>query len=388
MNRKLPIHFNLLKAGEKCSQAGIRKALWLLPVLLLLGLGGAGTPSGTEPIELESEPLSFTPEEFYIAEVVDDRIDKNAVAWLLPIPSLTSQAPVAQPVDLKGGGVNAIRQFLKESLAADTSLRPVSIRLLECRVTETPAEKGSVEGDVSLSMAFEMKRGNDIIPLTEYHGSARYIRSSSKHTIVEKALRQLLSSSMNYLNNWMNQEAKHNIKLAQGIKISFTDYALNEQNDTVFYQTSRPLRWDDFLARPRNNRFSASVFPNFGYKNNSEVVDGYLNLNITMRVFMLKTESWVKESARDEYGLNHEQRHFDLVKIIAERFKNKIKTAELTLEDFDGELGYLYLESYREMNKLQEQYDQETGHGTNGAAQERWNKQIEEELRAFGVTGS
>jgi hypothetical protein len=37
------------------------------------------------------------------------------------------------------------------------------------------------------------------------------------------------------------------------------------------------------------------------------------------------------------------------------------------------------------MNRLQEQYDGETRHGLDREAQERWNRRIDEELRAFGV---
>jgi hypothetical protein len=37
------------------------------------------------------------------------------------------------------------------------------------------------------------------------------------------------------------------------------------------------------------------------------------------------------------------------------------------------------------MNRLQDQYDNETGHGQNDAAQERWNRRIDAELRGYGV---
>jgi hypothetical protein len=37
------------------------------------------------------------------------------------------------------------------------------------------------------------------------------------------------------------------------------------------------------------------------------------------------------------------------------------------------------------MNRLQEQYDGETGHGLNRDLQNRWNGWIDEELRKFGV---
>ena len=388
MNHNINKYFRQIKLiGEFVKQLEQAKSGFLfLMLLIVIVFGSAGIPSGIEPIPLRPEPLPFTPEEFYIAGIIDERNDKKSVAWLLPEGSLSSAGVNPVPVDLKGGGLNAIEHFVKQSLATNTSLRPVIIRLKECKVTEEPYDAKSVEGSVTVSMAFDLQQGEKTINLTDYEGSTRYVRSSSKHTIVEQALRQTLSSSLQYLNNWMNQEAKHNIKLAKGIKLSFTDYIHNSDDDTVFYEPGRPLNWNDFLAKPRANKFAASVFPNFGYKNNSEVVDGYLNLNITFRVFMLKNISWVRKDARDPYGLNHEQRHFDIVKLVVERFKQKIRNKGLSMEDYDGEIGFLYLESYREMNLLQEQYDSETSHGMNNGAQEKWNKKITEELKLLGVS--
>lgn len=353
---------------------------------ILLTLAGAGLLPDTEPITLQAEPLPFTPKEFFIAGINDERSDKKAVAWLIPLTKSAGSSAKTVPVDLKGGALNAIKLFVKNSLPLNAALRPVLINLRECSITEKPLEDGSVEGMVVVSMEFNLQGKNENKYLTEYQGSTRYVRAPGRHTIVEQALRQSLAGSLKYLNNWMDQEAPHNIKLAKGMKISFTDFTESTGDDTVYYDPARPVTWDDFLAKPaKKDKFVASIFPNFGYRNSSEVKDGYLNLDITFRVYMLKNISWVRDNARDAYGLNHEQRHFDITKIVVERFKQKILQKELSMEDFDGELGFLYIEAYREMNKLQDQYDHETSHGINRAAQEQWNKKISAELESFGI---
>jgi len=48
-------------------------------------------------------------------------------------------------------------------------------------------------------------------------------------------------------------------------------------------------------------------------------------------------------------------------------------------------LGYQYIETYREMNQLQDQYDAETNHGINTSAQEKWNRWIDGELEKIFV---
>jgi hypothetical protein len=358
----------------------IRAGMALLLTVFLFS--SARHPAATlEPITLKTEPQPFTPKEFYIAGVIDERSDKSAVAWLLTDAHATS----TQPVDLKGGGLRAIEQYAKGSLPQNTSLRPVIIRLKECRITEEPAEKGRIDGKVSVVMAFDYKRSDATVHLVEYKGGARYKRSASQAAGVEPALRQSLSAALQYLNTWVDANAGHNEILARGLKISFTDHTLNQPNDTVFYTPTRPLSWDDFKAHPRPGRFAASVFPSFAYEGQSTMKDGIVHINLTIKVYMLKESSWVRNDARNDYGLNHEQRHFEIVKLVAERFKQKVQPQHLTIEDYNSIIQHEYIESFREMNRLQDQYDGETQHGLNRAVQEQWNQRIDKELAGFGI---
>lgn len=356
-----------------------------LAALLVVCFSAVGHPTlKTEPIALRAKPLPFTPKEFYIADVIDEREDRTAVGYLLSATNSSSQPAETYPVDLQGGALTAIRQFIRQGLNQNTALRPVVIRLKECRITELPGAKGRVDGRVVLTMAFDLQRDGETIHLVEYRrGGAHYNRPASSVTAVEQALRQSLVSALRYLNTWMNQEADGNVLLAKGVKVFFTDYTQNVENDTVFYATDRPLTWGDFREKPRLSRYAASVFPSFAYESHSEIVEGILHINLTLKVFVLPNYSWVRDDAKDPYSLNHEQRHFDIVKLVVERFKQKVQPDSLTVEDYNSIIQWQYIESFREMNRLQEQYDDETRHGIDKIAQERWNRRIEDELRSF-----
>jgi hypothetical protein len=354
-------------------------------LLLLLFVSAASIPS-TNPdvLQLRTEKLPFSPKEFYIAEVIDERSDKKAVAYLVPVGAGTTAK--TQAVDLQGGGLPAFRSFIQQGIPANKKLRPVVIRLKEMQVKEAATASGRVEGKIAVEMAFELKGDGETIPLLQYKGGGRYERSANRNEVTETALRQSLVEALRYLNTWMDREANTNPKLAKGIKVTFTDYKGSNDQDTVFYAPNRTLRWEDFQANAnRTSRFSATVFPSFAYEGDTEVKDGIIHLNLTMKVYVLKSSSWVKDSAKDPYGLNHEQRHFDIVKLVAERFKQKIKPDELSLADYNSNIQYLFIESYREMNQLQDQYDAETRHGVDKLAQERWNLRLEKELKEMGV---
>jgi hypothetical protein len=362
--------------------AGGRVAIFFMLLLCPFALT-AQSSAAPDFLVLQTAKLPFTPKEFYVAEITDTRKDRKPVAYLLT-PAQNPAAPdLTRPVDLQGGTLSAIRQFVGNSLPRNTRLRPVLIRLNECRITETPGTGSTINGEVALSMSFHHKRGSDTVHLVNYRGGIRYARSANQTVTVEQALRQSLVGSLQYLNNWMEREADTNEKLARGVKVTFTDYTINEQADTVFYSSDRPLTWADFRDRPRTSKYAAAVFPSFAQDGKREIRNGIIHVQLVMKVYVLKDASWVKEGARDEYALNHEQRHFDIVKLVAERFKRKVLADTFTVEDYDGQIGYLFLESYREMNRLQDQYDEETSHSLNRDAQEQWNRRIDSELRAF-----
>jgi hypothetical protein len=354
---------------------------WMLALLLAGGLESAGqgnNPAG--PIVLRADKPAFTPREFYFSQVTDERADRSAVAYLVePARPATLQA-----VDLQGGALAGIRQFIRQAVPTDKSLRPVLVRLKECRVTEKAAAGGRVEGQVTVAMVFDIQvQGKTVLSLP-YKGGARYSRLPSQVSVVEPTLRQSLTDALSYLNTWMNREAGRTEKLATGLKVTFKDFTANEDPDTLFYNPSRPLRWEDFRAQPRASNYSASVFPSFAYEGATRVVNGILHIDLTMKVFVVRDASWVR-IGRDAYSLNHEQRHFDIVKLIAERFKKQVQPENLTVADYNSLIQNQFLESWREMTALQEQYDRETHHGLDQAAQQRWNQQIDQELVGFGA---
>ncbi|WP_241739047.1 hypothetical protein [Pontibacter beigongshangensis] len=378
-------------------RVGLRRSFRSLGVLVLVLVLALMSSSGqrsakpalhkvAEPLVLRAERLPFTPQEFYIADVIDERKDRKAVAYLFPAVAVLPAGATVQPVNLQGGELPAIKEFVKLSLPQNRKLRPVVIRLQECMVRETPGEKGSINGRVVVRLAFDLQRESGRVRLVEYSGGARYVRSASQRGMVEPTLRQSLAGGLQYLNTWMNNEAGRSEKLATGIQVNFLEQPQIVIDDTVHYHVNRPLTWNDFTGQPRKaSHYAASVFPGFSYQGNTSVVNGIIHLDVTLNVFMVQSSSWVKPMARDDYSLNHEQRHFDIAKLVAERFKKRIAPQNLTVENYNSEIQYQYLEAYREMNRMQELYDGETRHSLDSLEQQRWNKKIDSELRALGV---
>lgn len=333
-----------------------------------------------DPIKLTPEKIAISPAEFYIKNVTDQRPDHSPVANIFFAKSGTE--PVRKVIDLEGGAQEAVRNFMFHALTRNTALRAVNVSIRECTITETLSGENLVSGEVKMVLQFDLEKDWGADSLTKYSASVRYTRNVNNIGVVEPALRKLLINSLRYINTWMNDEAPRNVQLARGVKISFSDY-LDHDTDTVYYHSSRPLIWDDFRAKVSENRYSAAVFPSYGYDLRRDLKNGFIHVELAMKVYVAKSASWVSPGRQNSYSLNHEQRHFDLVKLIAERFKKKLFAENLNPDNYMGIINFEYLEFYREMNRIQIKYDLETSHGANAHMQMVWNRSIDNDLAAI-----
>jgi hypothetical protein len=337
----------------------------------------------TNSITLHDEKLTFIPHEFYVADVTDDRADKSAVAALIYKDEASSY--ITRPSDLKDGAALAIKQFISHNLNQNSSLRPVIISIKSFKLEETSSPGGRVNGHLSINFSFGLQKNYGTLHLADYKSGTRYTRSDGQTDIAEPILRQGIEEALTWFNKWINTYTDGDPRLAKSVRVKLSDYTEKPEGDTIYYAANRPLSWNDFQDKPRAGSFGAEVFAGVGYTEQATVEQGVINLNIALKVDMAKSDCWVRDRSKDDYALNHEQRHFDIAKIVGEHFKQKIAAMKLPPDNYDGEINVEYLETLRELHRMQTQYDSETHHGADHGAQEEWNEKIDKELKALGV---
>jgi len=334
------------------------------------------------PIVLVDTPLPFKPAGFYIANVIDERTDKSAVAQLVTIN--IAGKPETNLVDFQGGTAIAVGQFIVRNLAKDISLRAVIIEISELKLVETPLANGDIDGRIRVRLSFGLKKDYGTAHLTNYLGSLHYIRSIANTPAIEPHLRSALTDGLVYFNNWMDTNTDKNRALAKRIRFIFSDYTEQPEGDTIYYSANRPLTWADFQSHIQpGEQYEAEVMPVFGYDYSDKIVKGVINIHLSLKPSVAKSACSAKPTGRDAYYLNHEQRHFDIAKIIAEQFKQKILAAHLTPDTYEGFINMQYFDSLRDMNAMQKSYDKETGHGVNHTEQQAWNQRIDSLFKQF-----
>ena len=331
-------------------------------------------------IVIRDTPIPLKPTEFYITGVTDDRTDQTAAAHLA-VKDRSNKITI-QTADLQGGPAMETGRFLGRNLPKNQSLRPVVISIREFELTETVLKDARIEGNIKLHISFALQKNYGTEYLTGYTGELRYTRNNDNATSIEGHIGNILKIGLVYFNNWIKDNVDTNRKLAKGVRITFADYTEQPEGDTIYYSASRPLTWPDFQSRIKPaRRFEAQVMPGIGYNQQAKIIKGIIDVKIELKAYLPKSAAWANYPGRDDYTLNHEQRHFDIVKIISEQFKQKILAHKLTPDTFEAIINMQYLDSLRDMNTMQKAYDKETGNGTNRSAQAAWNNRIDKELK-------
>lgn len=184
------------------------------------------------------------------------------------------------------------------------------------------------------------------------------------------------------------QISKPNLE-AKTVKVIFTaDYHPPDTSaDTIYYSPERPLTWKDFTGKPRYQAGDAAVsYTSFGYIGHSRQLHDTALAYLTLQVFFVKSASWVIPSVESSSDLSHEQLHFDLTELSALHFREMVLTDTLLSGDYSSRIQYLFLDGFRYMDSIQEQYDEETGHGTNEYEQEKWKKEVSIKLKEIGLS--
>jgi len=328
---------------------------------------------------LSPEKITFSPS-FSIVKVTDARILRENMGQIFV------SANQKEPIGFKGGTEAVIKKFLLQSLPNKENQLLLRYRIIELKITESKLSNGNISGQIQLKVSFDRIGKKDTISLTETTTSTSFLRSDIQmpNAKYESILVSLFIKSLEYFDKWLTLNGSKHEALIKGVKIVFLPENDINDSDTIYYNT-RKINWNDFKGKPTNTRYGAAIFANFAYGSSFQVIDGYILAKVSTKTYMVRGMSWVLPNSLNDYALAHEQLHFDIAKLITERFKKKITTMQADLIiDLNSMIQYEYLESYREMNQLQKQYDSESNHSLYRQSQADWELKVKKWLSEKG----
>lgn len=348
----------------------IRYWIWLL---FLLGYW----PALAQKVELKLLPMAkpLIGADFLIQSVYISSQVKESLGQVYFRKNETA------PVYLQDALQKTILNFYRESTYRPSeNPKEIAVEVLGLSVSEkwSPALQ-IYEGDFRMVIRFNLLGKSSPVRLVDFKKEARFQRSLNSVNRLEALVNQYFRESLEFFDQWIQEQEKSNPQLAKSVQIKFLDVPRPSTEDTVFYDPDRPLQWSDFRDRPNpSSKFNAVIANSFGIQGHAELVEGSIVQTLEIKVFMLPRQSWARD--KEEYGINHERRHFDLTRIVVNQFKKSLESQELDPEFFQGQIQDEFFEYYRKLNRIQQLYDDQTAHGLNKEAQGTWNLWIKDGL--------
>lgn len=166
-----------------------------------------------------------------------------------------------------------------------------------------------------------------------------------------------------------------------GLQAQAGEFTPTGANSSKFsWNANRKLSWSDFkgpVSTTHSEESAAATCCSIGFRlGNNEAG--------APEVFVYNTfytdRSWVKEDARIESILTHEQGHFDLCELYTRILRQRLNSIDLTGANVKQELMTIYSAVNDAYEARQQAYEHETAHGTIIAEQQRWDMTIGQEL--------
>ena len=106
------------------------------------------------------------------------------------------------------------------------------------------------------------------------------------------------------------------------------------------------------------------------------IIENNLDISIGVYTFFTKNDSWKKQGINSAYHLEHEQHHFDITRLFAEKLVEEIRKASFSKSNYRKLLYSIFDKVYNESISCQHAYDKETKNSIDVKKQQEWSKKI------------
>lgn len=171
------------------------------------------------------------------------------------------------------------------------------------------------------------------------------------------------------------------MKLLFGILFILFSVIQDNGKEVIVWEPGKKLTWKDFKGEPEQNSRSVAVTSSgIGYKLITPKDNRKSSCNVIVFAYFSTRNSWYKSKYVNDNVLAHEQLHFDITALYAQKLIKAINGIRLK-GDFKTELEKLYSAVVKEMDAVQKQYDHQTESSINESAQIIWQNKIEGQLK-------
>lgn len=163
--------------------------------------------------------------------------------------------------------------------------------------------------------------------------------------------------------------------------LGLLSFKSNQEYETIVWKASQSLSWSDFKCKaPENYRAAAITASGITYRFSTRGLQENLEVDFEITAHFYPHKSWYKPAVCDAAILGHEQLHFDISELYAQKMRESVKNTKFT-SNVKVEVKVIYNQILKELDAYQNAYDDETNFSRNREAQLIWNDKIAKALK-------
>ncbi len=165
------------------------------------------------------------------------------------------------------------------------------------------------------------------------------------------------------------------------LSILFLFIGTPSNEETISWQESRKLTWEDFKAGPDANSEAVALTASgitFGYsvKTSGRKIIGF---STSVEAHFYPDKSWYISDRADDYILGHEQLHFDITELYARKFRQQLDRLVVN-QNIRTQMNQIHQAINEALTTTQKTYDEQTKHSIIEESQKYWENYIKDEL--------
>lgn len=151
-----------------------------------------------------------------------------------------------------------------------------------------------------------------------------------------------------------------------------------QEYDTIIWQADNKLSWEDFKGEaPSRNRAAAITASGVTYRFSTIPTNksGDVKIKFVVSTYFYPQKSWYQPTLCDSFILSHEQLHFDISELYAQKLRKRLQDAKFT-KNVKNEVKVIYNRTMKELGDFQDKYDSETNFSRDREVQILWQDKI------------
>lgn len=331
-----------------------------------------------ETLQLPKPGWTLSPSYFRIVTITDDRTDRSAVGKIIQSGKTTTLRFATTPEAALEAHIASAVISNEENKAP---LRFSIDKLFFTDVVSNP-NKHKITGEIN----FKFYREIDGKPYLLYEAGSKPVMTATGTRppgIFEKLIAESVADVFKQFEKWTTTN-HNNPYFMNHVTVRFeNDGAFSEgkQADTLRWREDYKLKWTDFEGKGDiNSPYSAQSNCIYTLKTIPDFSNDTLYITEVLHPCFTRKASWVKHDALQDSLLIHEQLHFDLCELYGRKFRQRLKTLDFSLLQFDAQIKSTFESIWKEYGEAQRLYDAETEHGIIREKQNEWITNVAREL--------